>query len=104
QIDEPGFRLAEEQDAADVRMIEPHGESRFAPQALDRALVRSEARREDFDGDRVTGRDFPGEIHVRHPAFTQLFHDLIAGVQDLIGETRGAVQARLPGWEWRPDA
>src|SRR5256885_704696 len=72
--------------------------------ALAGALIRCEARRQDFDGDGLVGRDFLGEIDVRHPAFAQLFHDLIAGIQDLIGETGGAVQAGLPGWERRADA
>ena len=108
QVDEPVLRLAQAQDAADVGVIEPHRETGLAPQPLHRALVAGQLGRQDLDRDFLVAGDLLGEVDVRHPALAQLLEHLIAGVEQLVGQGRGAVQAgrrlerrRPDRWRWR---
>src|SRR2546422_4903539 len=69
------------------------------------AAVGREARREHLDRDFLAGGDLLGEVDVGHPALAELPQHLIAGIEDLVRERGGAVEARPFGRSgWRAHA
>ena len=48
EVDQPVRRLAQAQDGADVRMVEPHGDRRLPPEPLDRGRIAREPRYQDL--------------------------------------------------------
>ena len=74
--------LAAVVDRDDVRMREPGGVLRLAPEALHERVVGRVAVVEDLDRDPAAELLVLGEVDLRHPARTELADDAIATVED----------------------
>src|SRR2546430_16378773 len=57
QIDQTILGLAQPENAADIRMVESHGEPGLAPQPLHRAAVGGELGREHRSEERRVGKE-----------------------------------------------
>ena len=76
------LRLAAVVDRDDVRMGEPGGVLRLAPEALHERVVRRVAVVEDLDRDAAAELLVLREVDVRHAARAQLPLDAVAAVED----------------------
>ena len=78
--------LAAVVDRHDVRVREPGGVLRLAPEALDELLVAGMPLVEHLDRDPPAELLVLGEVHVRHPAGPELADDHVAPVEDLVDQ------------------
>ena len=86
QVEQPVGSLTQSEDGTDVGMVQPGGDGRLSPEALDRGRIARELGDQDLDRDGPLGTDLEGLIYVRHPTLAQLTGDAITLVQNLTGE------------------
>ena len=80
------LRLAAVVDGDDVRMREPGGRLRLAPEALDEEVVLRVALVQDLDGDAAAELLVLGEVDVGHAAGAELPQDPVAAVEERVDE------------------
>ena len=86
QIEQTVGSLAQTEDGADVRMVEPHRDRRLPAQPLDRGGIAGEPRDEDLDRDGAAGIQLLRPVDVGHPALTEPTPDPVAAIEQLAAE------------------
>ena len=97
QIEQPVRRLAQAEDGADVGMVEPHGDRRFAPEPLDRGRIAGEPRHQDLHRHRAARIQLLRPVDVRHAALAEPAPDPVAPVEQLAAERRQRVRRAVSG-------
>jgi len=97
QVQVPLGRLTHVRDGADVRMHEPRGDDRLAPQPLHGFRVALQLGQQHLDGDLAVALEVTREVDVRHPACPDPVLDAVAPGERQTGEARGG---RIEWGEW----
>jgi hypothetical protein len=75
-------------DRDDVGVLEPRRRPRLALEALDELGVERERERQDLERHLPLQLPLAGAEHDRHPAATELFDDLVLGLERVVNDVR----------------